>query len=303
MAQQEASIPAVSAGFPALSLRRIVLAMQIVAALVLSLLQAQQGAGPLLAGLGLIAVSLFLWRARDRHALLNFLPLLMLLATYELLRGVAIQLDPARLHIQDLIAWERAVNGGNIPAHVFQEALAGQPQAGLLDLVANGFYMTHFIAAVVLAGLLWRFRRGWYWPFLLGMMILSYAAFTTYLLFPAAPPWWATVQGYLPDQPVDLARSLLTADYILANAIPLAAMPSLHTAYPFFMALFCMRVWGGRGAPVLILPIGVALSSIYLGHHYLVDVLAGLGYATICLVATLRLCEIIHARRKAPAAL
>jgi membrane-associated phospholipid phosphatase len=286
-----------ASGEHAVTLQRIVLALQIGAAAVLSLLLADQGVLPVLAGIGLIAVSIFLWRAGERYTLLNFLPLLMLLATYELLRGVALQMDLSRLHVLDLIAWEKAVAGGTIAAHAIQEAIGDGSQLRLLDLVANTFYMTHFVAAVVLAAVLWRYRRGWYWPFLLGLVILSYAAFSTYLLFPAAPPWWATAKGYLTDQPVNLAHSLLTAEYILANAIPLAAMPSLHTAYPFYMALFCIRVWGWRGAPVLILPIGVALASLYLGHHYLVDILAGMAYAAVFLAVMLGLCGIIQNRR------
>jgi membrane-associated phospholipid phosphatase len=277
-------------------IQRWILLAQIGAAVILIAVQWSQGIFPSLGWFGLIAVSVFLWRAGDRFALLNFFPWLMLLAAYELLRGIAITFNPAQSHITDVIAWERALCGGVIPSHVVQQALGTQPYAWLLDIVANGFYMTHFIAAVALAWCLWRLRRAWYWPFLFGMTVLSFAAFFTYLVFPAAPPWWASANGFLPDQPVNLAHSLLSPDYIMATAIPIAAMPSLHAAYPFYLAFFGIRAWGRKGAWMLILPVGVALSSIYLGHHYVVDILAGVGYAVVIFALTLWLTALVKRR-------
>jgi membrane-associated phospholipid phosphatase len=56
-------------------------------------------------------------------------------------------------------------------------------------------------------------------------------------------------------------------------------MPSLHTAYPTLIALVCVAVWGRKALPVLLLPLGVAFSTFYLGHHWVIDALAGAGYA------------------------
>jgi len=238
-----------------------------------------QGKFPNISLVALLIFALFLWRARDRVFLLNFAPFILLLATYDSLRGMADTLGLADLHITDLIAWERALFGGHIPAYVFQQALTNRPFTGVVDVIANGFYMSHFIVPVVVALLLWQFRRERYWPFLLGLTVLSYSGFLTYVFFPAAPPWWATFYGYITDQPVFLTHSVITVENILAGANPVAAMPSLHTAYPAYVSLFCIFVWGRKALFLLILPLGVALSSVYLGHHYVVDILAGVVYA------------------------
>jgi membrane-associated phospholipid phosphatase len=41
----------------------------------------------------------------------------------------------------------------------------------------------------------------------------------------------------------------------------------------------CVSVWGRKALPILLLPIAVAFSTFYLGHHWVVDALAGATYA------------------------
>jgi membrane-associated phospholipid phosphatase len=260
---------------------RLILILTIARLLWFALFAISQGRLPGMDVVALLLFSLFLWRMGDRYPLLNFAPFALMLATYESLRAITSQIGTANLHVADLISWEKALCGGIVPSHELQSMFGSQPYTWVIDLVTNGFYMTHFIVAVILAGVLWRYRRWYFWPFLLGMTVLSYAAFLTYVFFPAAPPWWAANAGALGSQPVNLAHSLLTPAYILATANPVASMPSLHTAYPFFIALFCVFVWGRKGLVTFILPFGVAISSIYLGHHYIIDCLAGMGYATL----------------------
>lgn len=262
-------------------LQKLVLILQIGIVTVISGLMMSRGKFPNINLVALLLFAVLLWRVRDRIFILNFAPFLLLLVTYESLRGMADTLGIANLHITDLIAWERSLFGGHIPSFDLQQALGSQPYTGVLDGIVNTFYMSHFLAPVAVALLLWHFRRNFYWPFLLGLTALSYSGFLTYMFWPAAPPWWASFFGYLPNQPVDLAHSVIKIENLLAGANPVAAMPSLHTAYPMYIALFCIFVWRYRGLPVLLLPIGVAFSSMYMGHHYFVDILWGIVYAVI----------------------
>jgi membrane-associated phospholipid phosphatase len=52
-----------------------------------------------------------------------------------------------------------------------------------------------------------------------------------------------------------------------------AAMPSLHAAYPLLGALFALRLWGRRAWPTLAYTACVWLSIVYLGEHYIVDII------------------------------
>jgi membrane-associated phospholipid phosphatase len=259
--------------------QRTILILQIVVVTCISGWLMSKGRFPSIQLVALMVFSLLLWRAQDRLFILNLAPFVLLLMTYDVLRGAADTAGWASLHITDLIAWERSLFGGVIPSHALQQALGSQPYTPLLDVVVNIFYMSHFVTPIALAMVLWRYRRRNYWPFLLGLIVLSYAAFLTYLLFPAAPPWWASHFGYLKDQPVNLSHSLLTAEAILAGANPVAAMPSLHAAYPIYLFLYGIYVWGKRGIPLIVLPLGVSFSAVYMGHHYVIDILAGLVYA------------------------
>jgi membrane-associated phospholipid phosphatase len=268
--------------------QRIVLALQVAAALGIGLLWIGLGKVPGLDLIGLIVVILIVWRARARFFLLDFAPFLLLVPTYEMVRMIGMALSVVNLHVTDIIGWERALFFGAIPSYLLQNALGSQTYTWLIDIVMNGFYMTHFFSVLILGIILWRYRRSEYWPFLLGFCVLTYAAFLTYIVFPAAPPWWASQNGYLTGQAVNLSHSLLSPEYITATGDPLAAMPSLHAAYPFYLSLYCLFLWGRKVLPVLILPAMVAIASMYLGHHYVIDILAGLVYATVAFLLTVR---------------
>ena len=66
-----------------------------------------------------------------------------------------------------------------------------------------------------------------------------------------------------------------------------AAVPSLHAGYTMLICLFFWPRVNRRWRPLLVAyPIGMALSLMYLGEHYLIDILLGWTYAaaTILLV-------------------
>jgi membrane-associated phospholipid phosphatase len=262
-------------------MQRIILIVQFGMIAVMCLLILLFGELPGWDMLGLILFTLFLWIMRDRIAFLDFAPFLLMLFTYEVIRSVIMVVGTNGVHVADLILWEKTLCAGIIPSFALQQAFGAQAYTGLLDLVTNAFYMTHFFSVILMGIILWLNRKAHYWAFIMGLIVLSYVAFLTYVVFPAAPPWWASLNGYLRSQPVNLDHSLLSPEYIYATANPLGAMPSLHTAWPAYLFFYGLYIWGRKALPVIILPIGVALSSIYLGHHYLIDILAGIGYAVV----------------------
>ena len=265
-------------------MQRIILIVQFVMIAIMCLLSLMAGELPGWDMLGLILFTVFLWIMRDRIAFLDFSPFLLMLFTYEVIRSVIAVVGTNGVHVADLILWEKTLCAGIIPSSALQQMFGAQAYTGLLDLVTNAFYMTHFFSVILMGIILWLNRKAHYWAFIMGLIVLSYAAFLTYVVFPAAPPWWASMNGYLRGQPVNLNHSLLSPEYIFATANPLGAMPSVHTAWPVYLFFYSLYIWGRKALPVVILPIGVALSSIYLGHHYVVDVLGGIGYAALAFV-------------------
>jgi membrane-associated phospholipid phosphatase len=265
-------------------IQRVILIVQFMMIAVMCLLIFAQGQLPGWDMLGLILFTLFLWIMRDRIAFLDFAPFLLMLFTYEVIRSVIVVVGTNGVHVTDIILWERTLFAGVLPSFALQQAFGATAYTGIVDLVTNGFYMTHFFSVIFAGWILWRNRKAHYWAYIMGLFVLSYAGFLTYVIFPAAPPWWASMHGYLRSQPVTLDHSLLSPEYIFATANPLGAMPSLHTAWPAYLFFYCLNVWGRKALWVVILPLGVAVSSIYLGHHYVVDILVGIGYAALAFV-------------------
>lgn len=231
--------------------------------------------------IAILLIGVFIFTRDGRAFLLGFAPFLLLLLTYEWLRNYADDLSVTQINVRNLIEWEQWLFGGTLPGHYLQTHLWNRPYTAALDAVTNSLYLSHFVSPLIIALLLWRRQRATYWAFASGLVVLSYAGFVTYALFPAAPPWWATLHGYLRQQPIRLDHFMVSASVLMSSANPVAAMPSLHAAYPTYLALVAVSVWGRRALPVFVLPLGVTFAIVYLGHHYVIDALAGITYASV----------------------
>ena len=125
------------------------------------------------------------------------------------------------------------------------------------------------------------------------MTALAAMGLVTYVLFPAAPPWLAGHHGYLPEVfrinhavvnnlPVPKAGAMFQQGTTWANDV--AAVPSLHAAYTMLIFLFLWPRLSRRWRPLLAAyPIGMALSLMYLGEHYLIDIVLGWAYAAVAI--------------------
>src|SRR5690606_37527491 len=70
------------------------------------------------------------------------------------------------------------------------------------------------------------------------------------------------------------AGNLLNAGQLASN--PVAAMPSLHTAFALFVVLFFLRSVRRRWWPLLLAyPLAMTFTLVYAGEHYVIDVRVG----------------------------
>ena len=58
---------------------------------------------------------------------------------------------------------------------------------------------------------------------------------------------------------------------------PVAAFPSLHSAYPLLAFLFARTRWPRASLILLVWAAAIWFSVVYLGHHYVIDVVAGIA--------------------------
>ena len=232
---------------------------------------------------------------RTRSFILDWTPFLFILLSYDFLRGFADNLGQ-RVHFLELINWERSLFG-QIPTITLQNLYYSPSTASWLDYFATMFYFLHFALPLSFGFILWIYNRTHFKYFVTGILLLSYAGWITFLIYPAAPPWLASNEGYLSGVYKILDVTLeafpdkwnLPTIYHKFNPNPVAAMPSLHAAYPLLILLFALKFFKFRALIFAPFVLGVWISLVYLGEHYVIDIIAGAIYAIIFYFIAVRL--------------
>jgi membrane-associated phospholipid phosphatase len=223
-----------------------------------------------------------------RRLIKDWLPIILALLAYDLLRGIA---DGKFLpiHWQPPVTADKILGFGQVPTIRLQDALYTPGHLHLWDYAAFSFWFSHFFATLLVAVGIWLYRYQWFHRFAACIVVLAAMGLVTYVLFPAAPPWLASDHGYLPQTyrinhavvnhlPVPKAGALFQKGTDWGNDV--AAVPSLHAAYTMLITLFLWPRVTRRWRPLLVAyPIGMGLSLVYLGEHYLIDILLGWTYA------------------------
>jgi membrane-associated phospholipid phosphatase len=226
----------------------------------------------------------------------DWLPIALLLVVYNVSRGYADDLFAP--HIMPLIDADKAMFGGHVPTVWLQQHLYHPGQVQWWEVVVSLVYVSHFLTVPTVAVILWLRSRPQWARYMRRWFTLSVAGLVTYFVYPAAPPWWASLHGYLPEPVARIstagwnaiglhsAGNTLNALQVEASN-PVAAMPSLHTAYAMMAVAFFLPVVRRRWWPVLLAyPIAMTFTLVYSGEHYVIDVLVGWLYvaATFLLV-------------------
>ena len=190
----------------------------------------------------------------------------------------------ARLRSRYPIVSDRLLGGGRLPNTRLQQALAGRPGVGVLDRVLTWthwlwFFEPYLALALILA------RRDQRFPRAARQMAAVFdVGCAVYFALPTAPPWWAAENGVTDGEEVrrimvevgeETWGSAWPKMYDALGGNPWAAMPSLHFATSVVAALSLAEAgkvegalgWGYAGT------LGFAL--VYLGEHYVTDLLAG----------------------------
>jgi membrane-associated phospholipid phosphatase len=216
--------------------------------------------------------------------LLGWAPFVLVLMAYELMRDLA-----ATLHVppHNLAGVERALFGGYEPTLVLQTTIAKLGDADLFDDAGSLVYSAHFLLPVIVGAWLWSRNRAEFHRFGLSLVVLCALAFVTYVVVPTAPPWLAqpqSVQHLMQDAvlrsglPPALTWLYSNHDYNLY-----AAFPSLHAGFPVLAAAAAWRRNKAVGVLLSIWAIVVWVTVVYLGEHYVADVVGGILYAAIAL--------------------
>jgi len=227
-----------------------------------------------------------LWpRARARVAIVCALQMYVYLAAYKMPNDDTEALA-ARVHVDYPVRADRLLGLGELPTVRLQRALHPDGYFRGYEKVLVWAHWVWFATPHATLAYLFcrdrdRFGRA---------AVLTYAVFdlgaVAYWLAPTAPPWYASTRAT--GEPVLVRRLMVEYGesfwrngwaplYSVVGGNPLAAMPSLHFATSAMAALLLAEsgpvagLVGGGYAALL------GFSLVYLGEHYVVDLLGGLA--------------------------
>jgi membrane-associated phospholipid phosphatase len=223
----------------------------------------------------------------------DWLPFLTIFISYQAMYGLVGSVVSI-VHVSEPITAELQMFG-SIPTVMLQQ-LYRMP---VLDYFGAFFYSIHFFAPTIFAFFLWRTAPKDYSKYTIAMLILTYSALITFLVYPVAPPWYGVhgVTRVLFDVDKSLGVPVYRTVYDFIEPNQFAAFPSMHSALPWLIALFALKIEKWKALPILVFPFGVWFSAVYLGEHYIVDVLGGIAYATIAFLFVEKLIPYIQFRR------
>jgi membrane-associated phospholipid phosphatase len=226
----------------------------------------------------LIVLCFFIYAAydrRNRRFVKDWVPFISALLCYEALNALVPSLS-IDVHVVEPINAEMQLFG-SIPTLVLQQFY----RAPILDYLGAFFYSLHFIIPILFALILWKYYPKDFGRYTLVFVIGTFAALTTYIVYPTAPPWFgvhATRILFQLDNNLGLPSFRSVFDFFRPN--PFAAFPSLHAMYPWLISLYVIKIKKLKSLPVLIIPVGIWFSSVYLGEHYVIDIIGGVIYGT-----------------------
>jgi membrane-associated phospholipid phosphatase len=220
--------------------------------------------------------------------IIDWLPMVLVFAAYDLTRGAADKLGIG-VHFHPMIDFDKTVFFGQTPTEWLQHHLYNPNVVSGWNVFFTLTYTSYFLTPFLLAGWLWAHERSEYLRFAKRLVTLAIAGVTTYVLFPAAPPWMASREGLLNHvdrttgegwKVIGVGTSVLFNEGQRAVNL-VAAVPSLHSAFTMLVALFLWdRVPWRWARPLLLLyPAAMGLTLMATGEHYFFDVLLGWVYA------------------------
>jgi membrane-associated phospholipid phosphatase len=200
-----------------------------------------------------------------------------------------------RVHIGYPIVADRVLGLGELPSLRLQRALARVgPDGAEWSVLDRGLVWAHWMWFMVPHGsLLYILARGpERFP---RAAVMTYAVFdigaSVYWLAPTAPPWYAVsaaadgapgkpqVRRMMVEYGEHFWRDGWGSLYSVFGGNPLAAMPSLHFATSVMAALLLAEVGSVAGAIGFSYATVLGFALVYLGEHYVVDLLAGAALA------------------------
>ncbi len=214
---------------------------------------------------------------RSKQFVRELTPFIVLLLSYEALQGVAgsIAIAPV-IHATPASAV--------VAPYGFYQAVQSACLSPDLTDVMTFLYGLHFPLIIVAAVLFWYSNRTIYKRYVYSLVAVSYFSLIFYVLAPSAPPWYnGVVTNLLATTSAQTGSSGIIGEFAkigsLIESDKFAAFPSLHAAYAVLFGYFTIKL--KKTYALICAPIvgGILFSTIYLGQHYIIDLVGGIAVA------------------------
>jgi len=228
--------------------------------------------------LAFLPVTLVLGKTRQFARELT--PFIVLLLSYEALQGVA-----GSLAIIPVI--HPTASSATITPYGFYQAVQSAFLSPDLTDVMTFLYGLHFPLIIIASVVFWYANRTIYKRYVYSLVAVSYVSLLFYIIAPSAPPWYnGVVTNLLASTSSQAGSSGIIGEFAKIGSMiesdKFAAFPSLHAAYAVLFGYFTIKL--KKIYAVVSVPIvgGILFSTVYLGQHYIIDLIGGTAVAACC---------------------
>ncbi|HVZ74129.1 MAG TPA: phosphatase PAP2 family protein [Polyangia bacterium] len=186
---------------------------------------------------------------------------------------------------------DEALFGGTSLPVLLQARLFQPPVIGPFEKALTVVHGSHFLFFLLVGVAVWLLRREEFWRFRRAIMLLMAGGLAIYFAVPTVPPWMAArlhVIGPIRHITAEIYNVAVPTLQSTLDVNPVAAMPSLHTAFPALCAFIALHHFGRRAALLPVYALVMMFAIAYLGEHYLVDIVAGVALAAAVYVVVYR---------------
>jgi membrane-associated phospholipid phosphatase len=229
----------------------------------------------------LAAVPCMIVLSSTRRMSKYWISIISIMISYEALQGTAGSVAVSR-GVSSLYAFDKVLWGFNLTGWV--QATFASPAT---TAVASIFYSMHVPLIVATCLAVWYAKRSLFGKYVTVMVLTSYAALITFVLAPTSPPWYTGVAANLYQAAASANMPQGFVSFLsLVEVDKFAAFPSLHGAYAIIFSYFMIRIDRRLAWVSIPITVGILFSTLYLGQHYLIDLIGGAAYTLIpCLIA------------------
>lgn len=207
-----------------------------------------------------------------------FVPFGLLLLAYEWLRTGAHRINPHAYYLPQIRA-DEVIGLGTVPSVRLQGWLWDGPPRGTFENALSFIHSLHLAVVLVVLFCVLAVSQRAYVQAAVAFLATAFAAVIGFVLFPAAPPWLAAQHGLIgpltrirevgrpPVAPGALTR--------LFDDNQVAAIPSLHAGWSMMVVLVIHRQFPRLTRLAIAYWLTQQFAVVYLGEHYVIDLVIG----------------------------